>query len=524
MSERTEKGLSLLVFAGWMIVAISFAIGCVLILAEALFHQDNPYTSLVTYMLVPGVIAFGFSLVGLGVLLRWRRLKKHPDGQRSLPVIDLNRARTRRAVVIVGGLVTGFIAISGLGSYRAFMYTESTDFCGKVCHRVMEPEYEAHQQSAHARVRCVECHIGPGVGWYMRSKLSGMRQAYAIVAGDYELPIQTPLHNLRPARDTCEHCHWPAKFSGAVERIEWHFWFDEQNTPSRFHLLMRVGGVNPGSGRPEGIHWHSDSAEVVKYWARDRERLDIPWVAVEHRDGTRTVYRAPDLDDAEPPANEVRQMDCLDCHNRPAHIFRSPAELVNLALAGGTLDRKLPYLKQHAVEIMSIEYATRAEARERIAEEVARRYPVEGGLLKSEEQRELADTLIGFYESSHYPEHGVSWRTYPSHIGHRVFPGCFRCHSGQHRSDTGETISAKCDLCHDFVHQAYGDAANGPVTYRTQPFEHPGGQGDMHETGLCTECHSADVRYPGHPAEEALPVVVPEPVPDGAAPIPPIPN
>ena len=497
---------SLVAFAGWLVAAISFAVGCVLLTAEALFHRGNPYSSLVTYLVIPSGMIGGLALVVVGTVLEWRRKRRHLAA-RALPVVDLNSRRTRRTLLVVcaGGVL--FLAVSAVATYRAFLYTESNEFCGTVCHQVMTPEYQALQTSSHARVHCVDCHIGPGVDWYVRSKLSGMGQAWAVLFGTYELPIETPLEHLRPARDTCEHCHWPARFSGSIERVQWHFWYDEASTPSRYHLLMKVGGVSPATGRPEGIHWHSDSSSAVRYWPRDRARRDIPWVEVERPDGSRTVYRTPDAG-ALPPADEVRRMDCIDCHNRPTHVFRPPAELVNAAMAEGVLDRRLPYLKRNAVEILSIPFQTTAESRERIAAEVADRYPVgsAGGLVTAGMQASLADTLSRLYEAGHFPEHGASWRSYPDHLGHRVFPGCFRCHDGEHRAEGGEVIRAGCDLCHTFVHQAWGAQAEGPVTYRTQPFEHPGGQGDLHDGELCMDCHDADTEYPGRPRERrALP-------------------
>ena len=76
----------------------------------------------------------------------------------------------------------------------------------------MKPEFTAYQNSPHARVECVACHIGPGASWFVRSKLSGLRQVFAVTFHTYETPIPTPVHNLRPARETCEACHWPQKY------------------------------------------------------------------------------------------------------------------------------------------------------------------------------------------------------------------------------------------------------------------------------------------------------------------------
>ncbi len=518
MSKKRKRQKSLVVLTGWLIAAVAFALGVVLMLAEGMFEQENPYAGLVTYVLLPVAIGSGLALVGIGTLLDWRRRKKHGDEERPLPIVDLNSSRTRKVLLFTALGLTIFFTVSAVGTYKAFLYTESTEFCGTVCHEVMKPEYVAYQHSPHARVECVECHIGSGADWYVKSKLSGLRQVYKVLTSTYQLPIEVPVRNLRPARDTCEECHWPAKFSDSVERVEWHYWFDKNNTPSRYHMLMKIGGLNPQTGEPQGIHWHVSAKATVRYFPRDRQRLDIPYVQVEHDDGTVQVYKSPDWQGPPPSDDEMRVMDCIDCHNRPAHIYKPPAELVNTALAAGRLDQRLPYLKLNAVEILSIDYDDTEEARTRIAEEVRRRYPLGSEIAIDEAGQEaLTSTLIEFYELNHFPEQGVSWKTYPNHLGHRVFPGCFRCHDNRHKDDDGEVISMKCNNCHEFVDQEWGDAAYEPVKYKTQPFRHPGGQGDIYEHGLCTDCHAADASYPGHAMHVEPPADTPAPVPAGDA-------
>ena len=106
------------------------------------------------------------------------------------------------------------IMIFGFASYQGVTYMDSTTFCGLTCHTVMAPEFSAYQNSPHSRVDCVECHIGPGAGWFVKSKLSGLRQVVAVTFKTYSRPIPSPVKYLRPARETCEHCHWPQRFSG----------------------------------------------------------------------------------------------------------------------------------------------------------------------------------------------------------------------------------------------------------------------------------------------------------------------
>jgi nitrate/TMAO reductase-like tetraheme cytochrome c subunit len=488
---------------GSFIMVASFGLGCVLLVSELFINTGNPYVSLATFTVPPAGLTLGGALLALGALLKWRERKKN-RAPRSLPVLDLNNRRSLVALFTGGIAAVLFLAISSVATYRAYHFTESTEFCGTVCHKVMEPEYEAHKNSSHARVDCVSCHIGSGAEWYVRAKFSGLRQVYAVLTSDYDMPIKTPIHNLRPARDTCEQCHWPAKFAGSKERILWRYWFDKDNTPSRYHLLMKVGGVNPASGRREGIHWHIDSKETVSYWARDERRFDIPWVEVRRADGTRTVYRSEDV--ADPPPAQLRQMDCIDCHNRPAHVMLAPSELVDMALAEGQLDRHIPYMKRNAVEILSVAYGSRDKARRGIAEGVRRHFPVDGGDMTADEQAGVVATLTALHDRHDFPDQGASWRTYPSHLSHKVTLGCFRCHDDRHKAPDGKVISRDCNLCHDLIHQAYGEAAYGPVTFRTREFEHPPGREIPYGERLCSECHDPKVSwYPANAASALRP-------------------
>jgi hypothetical protein len=355
----------------------------------------------------------------------------------------------------------------------------------------MHPEFTAYQHSPHARVACVECHIGSGADWYVRSKLSGLRQVYRTVTNSFELPIEVPVKNLRPARETCEHCHWPEKFTGTIERVQWHFWNDEENTPSKYHLLVKVGGTQRETMEAVGIHWHVSPRETVRYWPKDRERLEIPWIEVEYADGTTKEFRSDGAPEGRPPEAEIRTMDCIDCHNRPSHIYQPPYATVNSALAAGTIDRGLPSIKETAVELLEGEYGTTEEALLAIEETLRERYdPESSDGITSASVEEAITNLQDIYTTSYFPEAGVNWKVYANHIGHRNFPGCFRCHTEEHESEEGDTIDSDCNLCHEFVFQAHGEEAFGEVTYESQSFQHPGGMEDIWEGSLCTDCHA----------------------------------
>ncbi len=485
--------------AGWGVTLVGFVILAVLVTADIIFHAENPYNSVVTYLLMPGVLMSGIGLILLGILVEWRRRHRRDPGQYPvLPTVDLNLKWQRQRVLLGISMLTVFFTISAVGVYQSYHYTESQEFCGLVCHHVMKPEYTAYQHSPHARVLCVECHIGSGADWYVKSKMSGLRQVWAVATDSYELPIDTPVHNLRPARDTCEECHWPGKFSSSKEREFWHFSPDQSNTPMRYNLLMKVGGGEPEVGQGHGIHWHINSNVKVRYWASDEDRLDIPWVEVTVDDGAPRVFRSADFTEKDPPAAEIREMDCIDCHNRPSHIYKSPRQLVDSALEAGLLDSSLPYIRRLASQLLEETYESTPEALEAIDSKLRENYE---SRMVGEKGRELVENNISWlqevYQRNFFPEQKVDWRQYPNHLGHFEFPGCFRCHDDKHEEATGTTISADCNLCHDMIDQAEGQDAHAPAQYHAAPFKHPRNMGDIWLGRSCTDCHGIETEIEG---------------------------
>jgi hypothetical protein len=317
----------------------------------------------------------------------------------------------------------------------------------------MEPEHTSYQHSPHARVLCTECHIGSGAEWYVKSKLTGLYQVYAVVSGDYHLPIQTPVENLRPAQDTCEACHWPGKFSGSMVKEIMHFSPDQANTPMRYNLLLKVGGGEPEFGQGKGIHWHINQDVVVRYWARDRQRLDIPWVEVSVKGEAPRVFKSPDYTDGAPPEDEIRTMDCIDCHNRPSHIYREPQQELDQALLEGRIDRTLPYIKREGLRLLTeAKYESHEAARAGLAKDLKAFYAANYPDLADSPAVEQAGKALGdAYAWNVFPKMKVTWNTYPNHIGHKQSPGCFRCHDNKHKTADGGKIGKKCSTCHEIV-------------------------------------------------------------------------
>ncbi len=497
---------NLISYAGWTLLMVGLILLVILILSDIFFYRNHPYNSVVTYLIMPGVLGGAVGLILLGILVEWwRRHRADPNTYPTLPTIDLNLKWQRRRLMIGVVMLTLFFGVSAVGMYEAYHFTESPVFCGLVCHNVMEPEYTGYQHSPHAKVLCTECHIGSGAEWYVKSKITGLYQVYAVTTGNYHLPIKTPVENLRPARDTCEECHWPGKFSGSLVKEIWHFAPDQANTPSRYHMLMKVGGGEPEVGQGHGIHWHISSAVNVRYYARDRQRLDIPWVEVSVAGEETKVFRSPDFEGQDPPPDAIRTMDCIDCHNRPAHIFKSPRQLVDASLAGGVLSTSLPYIRRYATQILETSFETKQEALEAIDKTFRERYEKR---MEGARGRELVENNIAWlqdiYSQNFFPEQGVDWRVYPNHLGHFEFPGCYRCHNDQHvEAKTGEVISNDCNLCHDLIDQAQGAATRMPPNYQIRDFQHPRDMVDVWQGRNCTECHGL-LEAPAPAAEPEL--------------------
>ncbi len=460
--------------------------GTVLMLIDLSGQHLSPYVGIIIYLVIPAIIAGSVLLVAAGMLWTHYRLRRQSYTFR-LPVIDLGNRQTLARLALLGLLVMVCAVVSSVAAYRTYHFTESVEFCGQVCHQVMKPEYTAFRQSPHAGSSCTECHIGPGAGWFVKAKISGAYQVYSVAFNKYHRPIETPVQNLRPAKETCLTCHWPTKFFGAVLRTWTHYGADEKNSPWTIKMLLNIGGGNPAQGPIKGIHRHMEGVNTVEYVATDRKRLAIPWVRVTDQKGNVTVYRSEDpkarLSDAEMAKHSVRRMDCIDCHNRPSHQFRSPNELLDMALSAGRIDDSIPSIKKESAALLAALYKTREEALAAIDREIRSKHP--GDPRVEATIRELQ----AMYSANFFPEMKVRWEAYPNHVGHRISPGCFRCHDGQHVSDSGKRISKDCNVCHTILAQGPGKTLS-EFTSSGLEFQHPEDIGDDWKTERCNTCHT----------------------------------
>jgi hypothetical protein len=466
-----------------VVVAIGAAFAFVLLFAiDTLSKGANPYVGILTYLASPAFFFLGMGMLFAGWLVHRRQIARSSTGESSLTFsFDFSQARHRRNFFLFTGGTFVFLMLTAFGSYKTYHFSESVEFCGLVCHSVMEPEYVTHQLGAHARITCAECHIGSGATWFVKSKISGLYQVYSTAFDKYSRPIATPVHNLRPAQETCEQCHWPQKFTGNLDRLYPRYLADDDNTPYHVRLSLKVGGGDPRRGPVGGIHWHMTVANKVEYIATDPQRQEIPWVRVTSQAGEVTEYRVSGFTD-DPSHHVIRTMDCVDCHNRPAHVYLSPNEAVDRALYIGRLDRSLEGLKRTAVELLTAEYASREEALAAIAAGVADVWPDDARITATTAE------IQQIYSDNFFPGMKVTWEAYPNNLSHKDWPGCFRCHSDEHVSTDGRQISpmSDCNACHTILAQGSTAAELRVLHPDGDEFRHPAG-----DVGgfLCSDCH-----------------------------------
>ncbi len=468
-----------------LVLAISSLFVTFCLIGFDLFHGfRQPYMGIIVFLVLPSFIWMGLILAGLGVWLEFRRAKKPGAEVRD----EAREVRRQRQLVLALSCAFIFFMLTSLGSYRAFEVTESPQFCGALCHTVMRPEFSEYKISPHARVPCTECHIGPGASWFVRSKISGLYQVYATVLNVYPRPIPVPVQNLRPAQETCEQCHWPAKFYGWVDLRHQFFLPDKQNTPWNIRMLVHVGGANETTGPVGGIHWHMILSNRIEYIATDESRQTIPWVRVTNlKTSAVDVYESKDSPlTPKQKALARRRLDCIDCHNRPTHIFDSPYSALDVSMWLGRIDPAIPSIKLNAAKalVKAAGAVSQAPGITMVAEALSKEYSDYQDQPKI--RQAIAETQR-IFQDNFFPEMKTDWRVRPNNIGHYIWPGCFRCHDGSHVDKAGRAISNACDTCHTIITQG---APGKPETVNLEglKFDHPGGE--IPPDILCNQCHT----------------------------------
>jgi nitrate/TMAO reductase-like tetraheme cytochrome c subunit len=437
-------------FLGVLIVTTATVVWLFLLPTTLRGLAANPYIGILSYMGVPAGLLLGLLLIPLGIVWTHRRelrTGKYPAG---FPPLTLRNPALRRLLIFIGVATFVNLVIASQGTYAAITYMDQPQFCGQTCH-VMKPEFTAYQASPHSRVECVTCHIGAGASWFVRSKLGGVGQVFAVALNTYPRPIPTPVRNLRPARETCETCHWPQRYSEDRLRIFPTFADDAANTATKTVMFLKVGGGNHGIG----IHGtHLGTGVRIRYGHSDEARQTIPWVEYSDRNtGRMTTYLAPGAK-ADASGLTVREMDCLDCHNRPSHAYQLPDRAVDEAMSAGSISTALPFAKKESVAILKGNYASTPDAALKIPAAFAKYYrdsfpAVYNG--RPEDVARSGKALLAIYNRNVFPEMKVTWGVYPNNVGHMDSPGCFRCHDEQHVAANKKTITQDCGACHNLL-------------------------------------------------------------------------
>lgn len=477
---------------GLFLVAASILLLLTFLLFSVVSPTANPYVDIIGYLVIPGIFVVGLIVVPAGMFVKYARIRRRSaPGEVAYHLrLDLSEPTHRRALLVF--LALSFfvmLPVLGVSSYQGYQYSDSTDFCARACHAVMEPQAVAHEASPHARVACAECHIGSGAGWFVKSKLSGTRQVLAVWTDSFPRPIPPAITELRPARETCEECHWPAKFFGSQLREIVRYSGDEANTRRVLRLLLKTGGGDPTVGRVEGIHMHMALSGRIEYVALDDNLQDVPWVKYIDDDGVERIFRSDGKPGSDPrPQGIVRRIDCMDCHNRAAHYMRPPQESVDLLLESGRIDAELPFIKREAVAALARTYPDSRTAMTDIETALTSFYRVNHPQIsasRSDEIRAAVEAVQDVFGRIAFPAMKVDWRTYPDNVGHMNSAGCFRCHDGRHMDDRGRAISSECEVCHTFLNPA----EDAPGAVREGRFTHHM-RLTLHEHLRCNQCHS----------------------------------
>lgn len=477
---------------GVVILMVGLAAGAVLLIADAVQGQQIQYVVLPYLAAGLGSVA-GLLLTLIGYLIARRRARRgEPAHVPFLLRLDLQNPGQRNLAIGItfAGLV--LIGMTGAATFGAVDYVESDEFCTQACHSVMVAEGTTHATSPHAKVPCVKCHVGSGAESFAKSKVRGLSQLMATVTGSYHRPIGVPVESMQPARETCEQCHWNRRWIGFKEKLFNYYSSDDDNAHSQLRMLMKVGGATSSELlQGDGIHFHMSIGRRVEFIARDDKKQNIAWVRMTDPDGRVVEYASEGkpLTDEERSTLPVHVMDCMDCHNRPAHQFSSPMLALNRRLASGQISAEVPAIKLQGVKALTAEYESTEAAMKGIASSLRSFYEEEQADYYEEHHDDVEKAISGVqavYRENFFPEMKASWASYPDNLGHRDSPGCFRCHNDDMVTEDGDPIFTTCTKCHIVLEQ--GESLLGEQT-RAQTFFHPADEENLDEYTECVDCH-----------------------------------
>jgi hypothetical protein len=314
----------------------------------------------------------------------------------------------------------------------------------------MKPEFTARQNSPHANVLCVDCHVAPGAQAWVASEVAGTHQFVDVVFHRVRQPIESELTSGRlvPSRLTCEQCHWPQMLDEVKLRVIEHFKDDAANTQTLTVLMVLTGGGDLG-----GIHGkHMGSGVQIQYAATDGARQTIPWVGYRNvNTGDVQTFVAEGADPQSIVKLRTYEMQSVDCLNRSTHTVELPEIAVDRALALGRISSTPPFFKKKAVEFLKANYTSNKEALRIIPAGLTDFYRQSDPALRTERAQDISAAgaeNATIYNRNVFPDLTVTWGTYPNNLIRNDFPGCFRCHDGSHSTlDQKATITQDCSAC-----------------------------------------------------------------------------
>lgn len=424
-------------------------------------HHVNPYVGILLFVFLPLLFVMGLTLIPIGIWLRRRAMRKAGTVPEQAEKIAFKSPIFKHALSFVAIATIVNLFLVGTATYKGVEFMDSTEFCGKTCHVPMTPEYTAFKNSPHSRVGCAQCHVGPGAEGFIKAKISGTRQLWAVAFNSFERPIKSPVESLRPARETCEQCHWPQKFHDDKIFVHTSFGEDEANTPSTNVLMLKIGGH--GIKGRTGIHGrHLDDASRISYVTTDEKRMEIPEVTYKDDHGNLVKYISTEVTMTPELAKKARTrtMDCVDCHNRPTHAFELPDRGLDKAMSDGRISPELPFIKQQGMLAIKAEYPDQATAAAKIQAAIVGFYKEKYPAIYAEKKAMVEASAVGVasvYLRNIFPDMKITWGTHLNHIGHEESNGCFRCHDGNHKAADGRVITNDCDACHTVLAQGEKD-------------------------------------------------------------------
>jgi hypothetical protein len=439
-----------LAIAGALLTTVAAVGFLALLVAELVGLFENPYSGLIVFVAIPALFVLGLLMIPAGMWLQRRKLARHPEMVDDWPVFDFRQPRVRRLALVVTALTAVNVAIVLVAGYGGIHALETPTFCGQTCHTPMHPQYTAWQAGAHGRVACVSCHVGEGARGFVHAKLAGTRQLAHVITGSFPRPIPPGAHGFVGGFGaTCTQCHQPLKTPGDVVLVKREYADDEANSETQTVLLMHVGRANP-SGR--AIHWHADPSTRVEFAVTDAARQKVSYVKVTDAKGQVREFFGPDGGNQPPAADQLRTMNCGDCHNTVGHrLAPGPEQAVDAAIAAGDISRSLPFARREGVRLLKASYADESAAQQQIETELRRFYSTNGGSVDQQALGRAVTALQGAYRRNVFPAMKVTWGTYPDNRGHTTSDGCVRCHDGLHTAKDGSAIDGDCEYCHTQV-------------------------------------------------------------------------